>query len=72
MVKNILKAIGQVIVVGLPSLFMLLWTFDAALVPGSDVFVITLIQFLFIIVFVAWIARSSKKGDTQTTDTAEG
>ncbi|WP_254861977.1 hypothetical protein [Halovivax gelatinilyticus] len=46
------KRIGQFVAVALPSLFMLLWTLDAALVLGEDVFVIALLQVVFIAVFM--------------------
>lgn len=46
------KQIGQFVGVALPSLFMLLWTVDAALVAGADVFLLALIQVGFIAVFM--------------------
>lgn len=52
MIENILVAIGQLLVVGLPSWVTLLFTVDAPLVPGADVFLITLAQVLFLVVFI--------------------
>jgi len=46
------KRIGQFLGVALPSLFMLVWTLDAALVPGADVFLVALVQVVFIAVFM--------------------
>jgi len=54
MLKNTLKGIAQILVVGLPSWFILVWTASAALVPGTDVFIIALIQVLFIVIFIGW------------------
>lgn len=53
------KAIGQLILVALPTLFVLLWTLDAALVPGADVFIIAVIQLLFIVVYIGYNYRKS-------------
>lgn len=58
--KSVSRGFGQFFAVGLPSLFILLWTLDAPLVPGADVFVIALIQVLFLAVFIAWIRRTSR------------
>lgn len=52
---RVVKAIGQFVIVALPSLFILLWTLDAALVPAADVFIITLVQTLFIAIFIGYI-----------------
>lgn len=52
---RIVKAIVQFVIVALPSLFILLWTLDAALVPGADVFIITAVQTLFIAIFIVYI-----------------
>lgn len=49
------KGIGQFVAVALPSLFILVWTLDAALVPGADVFLVALAQVLFIGVFVGYL-----------------
>lgn len=54
-VTRIGKGLGQVVVVSLPALFMLLWTLDAALVPGADVFIVALIQLIFIAIYVGYI-----------------
>lgn len=51
------KAIGQFVIVALPALFMLLWTLDAALVPGADVFIIAFIQVLFIGIYIGYQYR---------------
>jgi hypothetical protein len=50
----VLKTIGQFLVVALPTLFTLLWTIDAALVPGADVFFIALLQLVFLVGYFAW------------------
>lgn len=55
------KAIGQLILVALPTLFVLLWTLDAALVPGADVFIIAAIQLLFIVVYVGYNYRKGPR-----------
>lgn len=49
------KGIGQFAIVALPALFMLVWTFDALLVPGADVFIVALIQIVFITVFIGYV-----------------
>ena len=46
--NSILKGIIGYIVVALPTLFMLVWTIDAALVPGADVFIVAFAQALFL------------------------
>lgn len=51
------KGIGQFVAVSLPSLFMVIWTIDAALVPGADVFLIALAQVLFIGIFISYLYR---------------
>jgi hypothetical protein len=53
-VGMVLKTIGQFLVVALPTLFTLLWTIDAALVPGADVFFIALLQLVFLVGYFAW------------------
>lgn len=55
------KTIGQFILVALPTLFMLLWTLNAALVPGADVFIIAAIQLVFIVIYIGYNYR---KGPT--------
>lgn len=55
--KRVGKGIGQFVAVALPSLFILLWTIDAALVPGADVFLVALVQVIFIAVFVGYLYR---------------
>lgn len=51
------KGIGQFIAIALPSLFTLVWTLDAALVPGADVFLVALVQVVFIAVFIGYLYR---------------
>lgn len=68
MIENILVGIGQLLVVGLPSWIILLFTVDAPLVPGADVFLITLAQVLFLVVFIAWVRW---RGRTQATSGVE-
>lgn len=46
-----IKYIGQFIGVILPTLFLLLWSIDAALMVGQDVFLIALVQFIVFAVF---------------------
>lgn len=53
------KAVGQFILVSLPSLFTLFWTLDAAIVPGADVFIISLIQVIFIAILFGYRYRKS-------------
>lgn len=55
--KRIGNGIGQFILVSLPSSFTVVWTIDAALVPGADVFVLALVQAIFIGVFMAYRSR---------------
>lgn len=54
-IMRVMKAIAQFVIVALPCLFILFWTLEAALVPGADVFFITLIQTLFIAIFIAYV-----------------
>lgn len=55
--NRVAKGLGQFIAVSLPSLFVLLWTLDAALVPGADVFIIALLQVIFIAVYIGYLSR---------------
>lgn len=51
------KGIGQFVGVSLPSLFLVIWTLDAPLVPGADVFLISLAQVIFIAVFIGYLFK---------------
>lgn len=53
--KRLGKGIGQFVIVSLPTLFTLFWTLDALLVPGSDVFIIALLQAVFIAVYIGYV-----------------
>ena len=53
------RAIGLFTGVSLPSLFMLLLSVDAPLVTGTDVFVASFIQVLFIGAFIGYAYRKS-------------
>lgn len=46
-----IKYIGQFVGVSLPTLFLLLWSVDAVLMVGQDVFLIALVQFIVLAVF---------------------
>lgn len=56
---NGLSALGMFVGVSLPSLFMLLVSVDAPLVLGRDVFLISLLQVVFIGVFIAYAYRKA-------------
>ncbi len=63
------KGIGQLVVVAIPTLFMLIWTIDAPLVPGADVFLLALVQLVFIIgffVYDSWRGGSGQEGADAT------
>ena len=63
-ITSISKRVGQFIAVSLPSLFVLIWTLDAPLVPGADVFVLALLQVVFIAGFLGYLAwRTPDQGD---------
>lgn len=51
------KALGMFVGVSLPSLFMLLVSLDAPLVAGSDVFLISFLQVIFIGAFMGYASR---------------
>jgi len=53
------KRFGGYLLVALPTLFMLIWTVGAALVPGADVFVIAAIQLITLVVFFGYLERKS-------------
>jgi len=53
------KAIVMFTGVSLPSLFMLLLSFDAPLVAGADVFIVSFLQVLFIGVFIGYAYRQT-------------
>jgi len=53
------KRVGLYVLVALPTLFMLIWTVDAALIPGADVFVIAAIQLIALVVFFGYLERKS-------------
>jgi len=55
------KAIGLFAGVSLPSLFLLLISLDAPLLAGTDVFVISLLQVVFIAVFIGYAYRKASK-----------
>lgn len=49
------KAVAAFVGVSLPSLFMLLISLDAPLIAGADVFLISLLQVVFIAVFIGYV-----------------
>lgn len=49
-----LRRFGLFILVSLPSLFMLLFTVDAALIAAADAFIFSLIQVIFIGVYFGY------------------
>ena len=53
------KALGIFTGVSLPSLFMLLLSVDAPLVTGTDVFIISLLQVVFIGAFIGYAYRKA-------------
>ena len=53
------KALGMFTGVSLPSLFMLLLSVDAPLVAGTDVFIISLLQVVFIGAFIGYAYRKA-------------
>ena len=53
------KALGMFTGVSLPSLFMLLLSVDAPLVAGTDVFLISFLQVVFIGVFIGYAYRKA-------------
>ena len=67
--KRIGKAIGLFILVTLPTLFTLLWTLEAALVPGADVFIIAAIQLIF---FTIYFGYRYRQGPVGQPDRAQG
>lgn len=42
------KHIGQFVGVALPTIFLLLWSVDAVLMAGQDVFLLAVIQFVIL------------------------
>lgn len=56
----VLRGTGRFIGVALPSLFLLFWAVDAPLLVGRDVFLLALLQAVFIGVFLwRWHAPPS-------------
>lgn len=55
------KAIGLFVAVSLPSLLLVLVSFDAALVVGTDVFLLSLLQLLAIGVLVGYFYRKTSE-----------
>jgi hypothetical protein len=53
------RAIGLFTGVSFPSLFMLLLSVDAPLVAGTDVFLISFLQVVFIGVFIGYAYRKA-------------
>jgi hypothetical protein len=53
------KALGIFTGVSLPSLFMLLLSVDAPLIAGTDVFIISLLQVVFIGAFIGYAYRKA-------------
>ena len=53
------RAIGLFTGVSLPSVFMLLLSVDAPLVAGTDVFLISFLQVVFIGVFIGYAYRKA-------------
>ncbi|MBZ6494812.1 MULTISPECIES: hypothetical protein [Natrinema] len=53
------KALGMFVGVSLPSLFMLLVSFDAPLVTGTDVFLISFLQVVFVGAFIGYAYRQA-------------
>jgi len=53
------RALGMFAGVSLPSLFMLLVSFDAPLVAGTDVFLFSLLQVVFIGAFIGYAYRKA-------------
>lgn len=69
MLRNTLKGVAQIIGVGLPSWLILVWTANAPLVPGADVFLIALVQVLFIAGFIGWYRWRVAKREQVATET---
>jgi hypothetical protein len=53
------KALGMFTGISLPSLLMLLLSVDAPLVAGTDVFLISFLQVVFIGVFIGYAYRKA-------------
>jgi len=53
------KTIGKFVAVSSPTIFLLIWSFDAPLMVGADVFIIALLQFIFLGVYMGLSYRSS-------------
>ncbi len=53
------KALGMFTGVSLPSLFLLLLSVDAPLVAGTDVFLFSLLQVVFIGAFIGYAYRKA-------------
>lgn len=63
--NTILKGIIGYFVVALPTLFMLVWTIDAALVPGADVFFVALAQAIFLAGLFVYLWRRGGRPQTE-------
>jgi len=53
-VKIFGKSVLGFVVVALPSLVLMLFTLDAALIPGADAFVFGLVQVIFVAVYFTY------------------
>lgn len=64
-----LRTIGTFVGVSLPTILLLLWSVDAALMVGTDVFIIALLQFIFLAVYM-WRSNRATTEKSQSEPTA--